>query len=71
LAHPIPKPIKMRPTINIRTFSAKSFNSAPPRMSTPAQIMVVRLPISRMTVDANTDATRTAKYKDDVNNVNV
>ena len=71
LVNPMPKPSKMRPTINIQTCLARPLMRAPARKSIPPKSMDSFRPNLRVTEDATRHDNSAARYKDDVNIVRI
>lgn len=71
MAKPIPKPRRIRPTINIQTAFAKPLIRAPAKNRIPPKSIDNFLPIVLVTHEATIEDPRAAKYREDVNMVRV
>ena len=65
--NPIPTPSMIRPNRSIAILAAAAFRVAPTRKLIPPQIILARRPYFLVIGDATKDATRPAKYREEVN----
>lgn len=63
----MPTPSNKRPMISIATFWAAPLRTAPQRKTQPPETMDTFLPKSLVVAEAKKEATKAARYREDVN----